>query len=448
MNQISSLGVGSGLDLTSLVNQLVAAERAPTQNRLNRDQAKANAQLSAFGSVKSAAAKLKSALDELGGAGLTMRGSSSQAERVAVQVGSGAEAGRYRIEVGALASAQSLASSVFADADATLGEGTLTISVGDESLAIEVGGEVTSLRDVRDAINAGEVPVQAAVVADGDGFRLLLTARETGASATIGVTVDGTLDANLASAAMTETAAGQDAVYSINGLELTSASNQLDELLPGVSLTLLGVTGEGEGVDVVVEPDRNALKAKLRNLVSAYNGLVGVIGTTGRVDPEGDSPGALVGNAALRSLQSRISGVFSAPLADGDGAGLGSLLGIGFRTDLAGKVSLDDAALDEALSAGEARVEALASAFATSLGEALAGYTGSGGLIDGRMSGLNAQLERVARQREALDARMEQVEARLRAQFGALDALISQFQRTSGYLESQLASLANLRPKG
>jgi flagellar hook-associated protein 2 len=447
LERISSLGVGSGLDLNSLVTQLVTAERAPAENRLNREQAKAQTQLSAFGALKSAAAKLQDVLDDLSGFRTAMQASSSLPDVIAASAGSGAEPGRYRLQVSQLASAQSLASAVFADADAAVGEGVLQISVGDTVVDIEVGGDVVSLRDVRDAINASDAPVQAIVVADGGGYRLLLTAQETGADTAMTLTVDGTLDANLASAAMTETATASNAVYTINGLALESASNDLDTLVPGVSLSLRGLTEGADSVEIVVEPDRAALSEKLDALVQAYNALVDVIGATGRVDPGGSSAGPLVGNAALRSLQSRISGVFSAPVvADADTGALSSLLDLGFRTDASGKVSLDPARLEAAAAGNDDAVAALVAGFAGGLSATLEGYAGSEGLLDLRTAGLNDRLRQVARQREALDARMEQVEERLRRQFTALDALVAQFQSTSGFLDNQLSMLAALRP--
>ncbi|MEQ8485048.1 MAG: flagellar filament capping protein FliD [Pseudomonadales bacterium] len=447
MQTFSSLGVGSGLDLNSLVTQLVQAERAPAEGRLDREQVRAQTQLSAFGSLRSAASRLESVLEGLAGFRTAMRAVSSDPDRVLATAGADAEPGRYQIQVTRLASAQSLATEPFADADAALGDGVLRIATADASYEFEIGTDVTSLRTLRDAINAGQAPVQAILVNDAGGQRLLLTARNTGTEAAVTITVDGTVDTRLASSAMVETAPAVDAAFRINGLALTSAGNELSDLIPGVTVNLRGLTEGDNRVDLVVEPDNSALATELAKLVEAHNALVDVIASTGRADPGGNSSGPLVGNSALRSLQSRIAGVFSAPVAaEVDLGSLESMLDLGLRTGADGKVSLDTGRLDAALASNADGVGALVASFSEALAGVLGGYTSADGLLTSRTDTLNDRLRRVARQREALDARMVQVEARLRKQFAALDTLVSRFQQTSGFLEDQLASLAALRP--
>jgi flagellar hook-associated protein 2 len=351
-----------------------------------------------------------------------------------------------------VATAQSLATDAFADPDAALGEGVLHVELGSQSLDIAIGdvalgADASSLRDVRDAINASDLDVRAILVNDAGGSRLLLTAGKTGAASTMSLTVDGTVDARLASAAMTETVAGADAVYRINGLELTSASNVLDDLIPGVTLTLRRPTEDPEGVTVAVEPDGERMEEKLATLVEAYNALVDVVASSGRVDVAGGNNGPLVGNAALRSLQARVSGVFSAAVAGVDPpAEFASLLELGFRTDVAGKVSLDVTRLRAAIGRSDTDAARVVAQFASNLATVLDGFAGSGGLLASRSEGLSRELRGVTAQREALNLRMALVEERLRKQFAALDELVAQFQRTSGFLTDQLASLAKLRP--
>jgi flagellar hook-associated protein 2 len=444
--QISSLGVGSGLDLAGLVTNLVAAERAPDDNRLNRIQQRAQAELSAFGSLSGAASRLNDVLKELSGETGAMKATSSVPEQISASAGTGAEAGRYTLSVSQLATAQSLATDAFADPDAALGAGVLHVSVGSASVDITVGADVLSLRDVRDAINASALDVRAILVNDSGGARLLLTSGQTGAASAMTLTVDGSVDGRLASAAMTETVAATDAAYRINGLDLTSATNELNELIPGVSLTLERPTVDPAGVTIVVEPDSEQLAGKLSSLVDAYNGLIDVIGSTGRVDVAGGNSGPLVGNAALRALQSRVSGVFSATVKTDPPAQFSSLLQLGLHTDASGKVSLDSTRLDAALASNHGDATRLVAQFATNLSQTLDRLAGSTGLIASRSAGLSAELHDVANQRAALNTRMSSVEERLRKQFAALDTLVSQMQSTSGFLTDQLASLATLRP--
>src|SRR5690606_7514650 len=303
MAGISSLGVGSGLDLSTLVKSLVDAERAPTENRLNRRQSTAKTQVSALGTLSSAAGKLLSAVNALKDFETSLKASSSDADTVGVSVGGEADPGQYRVQVQSLAIAQSLASEAFEDVDAALGEGTLTVTVGDQSIDIELTAEANTLSDVRDAINASDVGVNAVIVRDGESHRLLLTSSESGLDYQIDTTVSGSVDTRLASAQMTETAAAQDASFSVNGLQLTSSGNTIDDVIPGLTLNLNRTTEGEDSIAINVEPDRAATRAKLEAVVTAYNALAGRITELGRTNIEAASRGPLVGDSTLRSLE-------------------------------------------------------------------------------------------------------------------------------------------------
>ena len=254
-------------------------------------------------------------------------------------------------------------------------------------------------------------------------------------------TVDGSVDARLASDQMTETAAARDALFSVNGLELTASTNTIEDVIDGITLTLKQV-GE-DPVAIRVEQDREGVRKALEDVVAKYNALVTQIRDLGRAGVEGAQRGPLVGDSTLRALESGIAGIFSAALGE-PGSGLERLLDLGFSTDVQGKASLDAEKLADALATDSAGVEALVGAFAERFTGMLDAYTADDGLLDARTDGLNTELRRLRNDRDALDRRMEQLEARLRAQFTALDSLLAQFQSTSNYLASQLSGLANL----
>ncbi|TVS18558.1 MAG: flagellar hook-associated protein 2 [Gammaproteobacteria bacterium] len=443
MAGISSLGVGSGLDLNSLVTSLVRAERSPTESRLNRSQAAAETQLSALGRLRSAVGELETRIGGLSNFDVSRSASSSAANKVQVTAEGNPDLGSFSVRVSALASAQSLATSAFADVDQDLGSGSLLIEQGGESVTLEFSPERATLADVRDAINASDLDVQAVIVRDGDSSRLLLTSTATGSAGEMTLSVTGGLDARLASSEMTETAAAANASFSVNGLELSSSSNQVEDVIPGLTLNLRQTTEGNETVTVTVAQDRAGAGNKLEAMVKAYNGLVDTMKSLGRVDPEGGKSGPLVGDATLRALQGRLGGAFTTPQAVEPGQPT-MMLDLGLSVDVEGRASLNASTLDEALMADEAGVEALVSAFATRFSAVIEGFAGSGGVIASRTDGLTAQLRRVADQRASLDLRMEQVETRLRTQFSALDATLAQFQNTSEFLGQQLAGLADL----
>lgn len=474
MSGISSLGIGSGIDLNSLVDGLVNAERATAEGPLNRNQFRAETRLSALGSLKSAVGRLATALEGLAGFQVQRKATSSDDSVVTATVTADAEPGSYTIDVQQLATAQSLASSAlapFAGMDEIVGEGSLTLTVGDETVVIDIADGANTLTDVRDAINASDADVQAVVVNNGSGYRLLLTSNVTGTAGAMTLTVGGSLDGRLASADMDETVAAQDASFRINGLEIVASSNELDDVLPGVTLELRG-DSEGGATTLTVAPDKDALRSKLEALVVAYNGLVDNMSASGQRSVDGGAAGPLVGDAALRTIQTRLGGAFSETidltLASGGGATDGAndgatggaqgsapvvgdfsnLVSIGLQTDVNGKARLDVEKLTAALEQDEDGVASLVSAFAAGFGETLTAFSGADGILSSRTTQLDAELRRIRRQRDVLEQRMDQVESRLRAQFAALDTLVSQFQSTSAYLAQQLTSLASLQPKG
>lgn len=450
MSGFSSLGVGSGLDLDGLVRGLLNAERAPQEARLNRNRAATQTTLSALGRLRSSVTGLTSALRDLQNLSVGVRVRSSDTSIVEVRKQGDPDLGRFDLRVSALATAQSLASQVFESAEAQLGAGELVLFTGEESVTLVLADGTSSLRDVRDAINASALEVQATIVRDGDSWRLLLSAGRTGTAGEITLTAGSGLDARLSSATMEVTAPAQDAQFSVNGLALSSSSNRVEDILPGLSLTLRKVTEGDDSVTIMVEPDREAVRARLQTLVTRYNALVDNMRSAGRADPQGGESGPLVGDSTLRAIQSRLSGAFSARIDTGldagpEGAAFGTLLELGLSTNLEGRAALDGDKLTAALEADQAGVEALVSAFAERFTTVLDGFGARGGILETRTENLNAQLRRITQQRETLDRRMTQVEARLRAQFSALDSVLTQFQNTSAYLAQQLQGLANLR---
>jgi flagellar hook-associated protein 2 len=291
--------------------------------------------------------------------------------------------------------------------------------------------------------------VQASIVNDGSGSRLVLSSSRTGAANTISVTVSGSDGlARLASANLTQTLAPQDAEAVINGLTVTSPGNSLDQTLEGLTLDLKGMTEAGAPITVTVGQDRGAVRSALNEFVKAYNGVVetvsrsdpvrprdpGRLGAGGGQHPAGDprppGPGACSRWAAARSA------VFT------------SLVNLGVNSDRNGMLSLDSAALDRAMDQDFQGVISLVNEVSGGLRDTVQGFTQSGGLLDARTDGLRTRMRDIGRQREMLEARMEQFEARTVRQFGAMDSLVGQLQNTSQFLDQQLGALNAMLNQG
>jgi flagellar hook-associated protein 2 len=443
VSSVTSLGVGSGLDLSTLLDNLMQVERSQVQAPLDRAQSRAQLSLSALGSLSSSVTSFASAVSGLTNLqiGRTVESSLSGISGTASDT---AEAGSYAVAVDHLATAQSLATDTFTDADAELGVGTLTLTVDGESAAFDLASGSNSLRDVRDAINASSLGVKAVVVQDGSDYRLLLTSSKTGTAGAMTLAADGTVDSRLASGAMSETAAAQDASFSINGLTLSSSSNTVEDVIPGVTLELSGSTA-GQTATVDVAADTSTVSAKLTALVAAYNALATNMSALGGASADGTQAGPLVGDSTLRALQRHLGGMFGDTVeTDLEGNPFSSLVSIGLHTDQTGKASLDSTALNAALGESEAGVEALVSAFADKLGTTLDAFQGSDGIFSVRTTQLNTELKNIDRRRADAEVRLQGIQDRMRAQFTALDSLVSQFQSTSSYLAQQLGVLGNI----
>jgi len=450
---ISSLGIGSGLDLNALVDQLVAAERKPLEQRLDRREADIQARISAFGSIRGGLSSLETVLGKLGTLQQGRTGTSSDSARLEVTARSAATPGSYSIQVNQLASAQSLASDRFGDAGAPLGSGTLTVQVGTgPAVAIQIEPENNSLRGIRDAINAADAGVQASIVNDGEGARLVLSAAQTGAGQTISMSVSGDASeigdlALLSTESLTQTVAGQDAEIVVNGLTVTNSRNTLDDTLEGLTLELKGTTEPGVPIVVTVGKDRAAVRSALNEFIQAYNGVVETVGNLTRYNPETREGAVLVGDSTLRSIRSRLAEGLLRSGSNPD-ATVSNLVNLGVNSDRNGKLSLDNATLDRALDQDFEGVVGLVNEVGAGLNASVKGFTEAGGLLDSRTDGLRTSMRGLDRQREALDFRIERLEARLVRQFSTMDALVGQLQNTSQFLDQQLGALNRMLDQG
>jgi flagellar hook-associated protein 2 len=276
--------------------------------------------------------------------------------------------------------------------------------------------------------------VRATLVRDGAEWRLLLSSEQTGVDRSISLVASAGLDARLESAAMTETVAPANARFSVSGLELSSASNIVDDVLPGVTLNLKALTDSP--VELSVGQDEQTARKALNEFVAAYNAVIEQAASLSRFNPETRERAALTGDATLRSIR----GALPAALGAATG-GAWNAVELGLRSDLTGKISLDATAFEARMLENPAEVLASLRGFGEGLGESVRAYSGPEGLLDNRTQSLKSSLKSLDVQRDQLDRRMEGYEQRLQRQFGALDQMISQMQNTSSFLASRLATL-------
>ncbi|WP_116474211.1 flagellar filament capping protein FliD [Zobellella maritima] len=437
MASISSLGIGSGLDLGGLLDQLASAERQRLQP-LTGQKGSYQAKISAFGKLEGSLSQFQVAVDKLNDAKL-FTGVKSEVTGSAVTAAAGADAtvGNYQLEVTTLARAYSVATNGIADKATELGAGTLTFNFGSgDSLSVDITQAQSSLEGIRDAINAKNAGVSASIVNDGSGspYRLVLASTETGTDAAI-ASVDFGNVTGLSLDTGTEVIA-QNAQLKVNNIAITSQGNRVEGAIQGVTLDL----AETGAASLAVSRDQPSIKEAIKGFVSAYNSLQGSMADLSSFDAATGSAGLLLGDSTLRSVQSKLRATMTDGVAEGQ---FQMLSDIGISLQLDGKLKLDEGKLDTLLSenmtgladffAGGSDDTGLAGRLSQTLGQLLA----EDGTLDTATSGLKDGIERVDLRYQRLESSIEATIARYRDQFAKMDSLVANMNSTSSYLTQQ-----------
>ena len=454
MASITSSGIGSGLDIAGLVQQLVAAEAAPVSTRIAQKEARVQTKLSAFGNLKSALADFRDQVDKMRTANsfLTRKAASGNEDLFTVSVSESALPARYSVEVAQLAQSQKLTSGTFADQDAVVGTGELTVTVGTETFIIDVTTENNTLAGIRDSINGAldNTGVSATIVNADAGSYLILTGDNTGAANNMTVTQtggDGGLsaleyDPGAGLNSMTESIAAQDALVRIDGFDVLSSTNTIVGAVDGVTLNLLQAD-PGLPASLQIDNDTDTVTQVINDFVASYNALIETFDQLTSYDAESELAGPLLGDATIRGIRDQIRREFSTNV-ENISAPFNSLGEIGIEIQLDGKLSVVDADLSTVLDENFSNLGQLFAAtdgFAVRLFDLADSYLATGGIIATRTDGLNRSIEEFSEQRDKLGDRLASLEGRLLRQFNALDSLIGQLNQTSNFLSQQLSNL-------
>ena len=460
MDEISSAGratfggLATGLDTGAIVEALMELERRPLQlienqrSRLDAQQTALQTLNTRVLALRDAAREIDNRINGLDAASaseefLAFQASSSQESVLEVEAGSGALPGSFSVRVESLASVARRVSNAYATEDTAVTAGSTSFSVAygqGQSIDLTLAGG-TTLAQLRDAINTdpnNDGTVSAQILFDGTGHRLVVSGQEAGSANDVTVTtgISGFLDV----------AAGQDAadaVLSYLGVTVTRASNEISDLIPGVSLVLRGANDPDDPLDAVevnVTRDDDAIAAKLQELVDAYNAVRDFSLDQTTLDAESNRGGALVSDPLVRSIerraQSALGSVFG--FADNPFSSLGQ---IGVAFDGQGRLSLDREALTTALDQDALAVRQLLSGDGvtdgamTAVARTLEPVVQVGdGLIALREDGLEDRIEGLDRQIERFEDRLVGREEFLIRRFSALESLVSTLQSQAGFL--------------
>ncbi|AFJ03474.1 Flagellar hook-associated protein FliD [Methylophaga frappieri] len=446
---ITAGGIGSGIDVNGLVSQLVSAEGDPVTQRLDNKQASIQQDLSAFGTLKSALSRFQDSVKALQTPDnfLERNATSSDESLFTVSADKDAVRGSYAIEVQQLAQAAKVRSDSF-QADEALGTGTLTLSLGSDSFEITIDPENNTLAGIQQAINsATDNPgILASVINLDDGNqRLILTSEKLGETnqITLSASDDNASDGVDLGQLQTLTTinAAQDAQILIDGQQISRDSNTIDDVIDGVTFTLLKADTETVAT-ANIELDNSAVKSRVESFVAAYNTLNTTINNLSSYNADTGAAGALLGDSALRGVQTQLRQTLTSAI---NGVDISTLAELGVTTNQDnGNLQIDSERLDNAINQNFSAVADLFASengLAVQLAGVLTRYTSTDGILDLRTNGLRNQLEDIGDSRERLALRLEGLEARYRAQFTAMDTLVAQLQSLSGYLDQQLANL-------
>jgi len=456
-SSISSPGIASGLDVNGSISKLMELERIPL-TKLATKETDLNAKLTAYGSIKGALSTLQTAAKSLANT-TTLNGKSasvSDSTVLSAAASSTAAAGSYSLNVTQLAKFHTLRSNTaYAAATDTFNTGTLAISVGGGTpVNVTIDGSNNTLDGIRQAINDANAGVTATIINDGTTNRLVLRSNTSGSVGNISVTVtdDGSGGTHalsgLDSASLVQTQAADDAMLTINGLAITRTSNTITDAIAGVTLNLTKGTLASPGVaTLTVAADTGATTTAINNFVSAYNTAVNLLKTDSAYDAANKKAAVLNGDSTVRTLQSQLSNLVQTSVS-GIAGGISSLSDIGISVQANGTLAVDSTKLSAALADPNKDVSSLFTqtttgneGIAVRFNSALQDIVGFGGLIAGRTDGLTASLKDIATSRDTINYRLTKIEARYRAQFTALDTLVTQMNKTSQYLTQQLANL-------
>lgn len=478
MSGLSVPGIGSGLDINSLVERLMTVERQPL-TALATKKGMIESKISALGQIRSSLDALKTAAqrmttqDKL----LTLKTTVADTSIATVSTSNSATPASFSLEVEQLASAQKLSSPEFASASSSLGNaaGSVTIEFGTYSAgvyslnpdraAFTVNVEAAKMtpEGIRDVINQANKEVSASLVNSGTGVMLVLTNAKTGANQHMRLTVsdpDGnnTDNAGLSQLAynpaasvgngknMSERVAAQDARVKIDGISITSRTNTLDQSIAGLTISLLK-TNDDSPTTMTTTRDDSQVKTAVNSFITAYNNLNKLVRDLTKYDATKREAAILNGESTVRNVLSQVRGLLSRQYGS---TSLPTLSELGITTQSDGSIRLDATKFDSAFSSKRDAVVALftqstggteGDGFAGTVEDLITSLTDNNGLLDARTDGLNASLKNLNSKEDQIEARLSQIEQRYRTQFVTLDRNLNSLQSLSAYLQQQLASI-------
>jgi flagellar hook-associated protein 2 len=457
---ITFSGLATSIDTSSIVSKLMELERAP-ETILTSQKTKMQSQVDAYNALSTALTSLQSLMKGMNTADTFAAKTASLADSsvAAATATSSAQTGSHTLVVTSLAKSQTLISESstntgYASRSAqNFGTGTFTITNTADSgnpVTVSIDSTNNSLQGIAAAINASGANVNASVVNDGSGtpYRLAIIGKDTGTYSVTSSLTGGTYDAPT----FAEKVSASQAVFQLDGIDMTRATNTVTDALTGVTLNLLGTTSNAAGTSITIGNDTDAVTTKINNFVSSYNNVMNLINTDTAYDSTTSTAGVLLGDSTIRTVLDTLRTTLTAQLSGATGS-FSSLSDIGINSDAhTGLLSVDSSTLSNALSSDFGSVTSLFTQNTGNNGLALgqygvaeqfnkqidflthyySGYSGTGtlnnGVISTRIKGLNDSMTDIDNQISAMEVRLVSMESNMNAQFTAMETLVSNTQ--------------------
>lgn len=444
MANTSSLGIGSGLDLNSLLTSIMAVERAPIV-ALDGKIATTNAKISLYGTLKSKLDTLKSAAETLQFPSRlsAVSASSSDSTTVGASAEYNAAIGSYSVQVTQLASTQKNVSNPYV-AGTTFGPGNLDFNVaGVDAASIPISAGAT-LDDVTTQINDAKIGVTATVITTSDGNqRLVLSSGKSGADNTFSLNPTSLLTASGAQADLTTFDAAKsvlalDALMLVDNLEIKSSTNQFSGQISGLTLTASKVGTS----TITIQNDSSKIISAVQSFVDSYNAVTTLVKSNSTYNSTTKTGGTFSGDSVVRSVLEALGSTRTSVPSELSSATIQTLSALGVSIEQSGQLSLNSTTLTAAIASSPTDAITALTAYGKSFSDSISSIEDSSATFTSRVNSLNASIRTYQDNQTALEYRVALVEKRYRAQFTALDGLVSRMQTISASLSQSLAGLS------
>ncbi len=433
----STVSSGNGIDVTTVVNQIIDAARGP-EKIWQQQQSQLTAQTNALNSLNSSLTALQTALrslTDLSGVISSNAATSSQPGVLTASAQIGAPAGNHSITVTSLATTASAYTDPLADGDTTFPTGTLTLQIGATSTDIVVDGTNNTLNQLAAAINQKNIGVTASVITDASGARLALVSQTSGQPG------DLTITGNSSGLALHKSVNGQNASLTIDGVPLSSTTNTVTGALTGVTLNLVS-SAPNTPVQLAVGPDTASVSKAVNDLVAAYNTLMTAINgqyATGSAS----SAGPLATNSSLRSLQSSLLSDVTYAMSGNNGYGSLASFGITMAND--GTLNVDGTTLSSALASHYSDFQNFfqgVSSFGAHFGADLTTLTSpTRGILNVNLTEITNQQKTLSDSIADFEARLATRQQQLTTEYSQIDAMLRDYPLQLQQVTAQLNSL-------